>query len=85
MNQCQCNQRRKCHINIKFINIKNENDRKHTGILSGKHLWKKFGLGLPTASLMESVITPVIMLANKRPKHTKLSKLFQCDTTMFPN
>lgn len=35
--------------------------------MSGKHLKKKFGLGLPTASLIESVITPVIKLENMMP------------------
>lgn len=41
---------------------------KHTAFPSGKQRQKKFGLGLPTASLIESVITPVTRTENRRPK-----------------
>lgn len=39
----------------------------YTSIPSGKQRQKKSGRGLPTASFIASVITPVIRTENKRP------------------
>ena len=42
----------------------------HTPFPSGKHRQKKSGRGRPTASLIASVITPVISTENRRPGYS---------------
>ena len=48
---------------------------------SGKQRQKKSGRGLPTPSLMASVITEVISTENRRPKDQKNTKLVNANKT----